>query len=164
MPDAVLYAATRDAKDLGAQEILDWAQRNSERVQVLSTETYYNYIESIRQHPGRREKDLGERAALEAIHDAIHLNTNERAVLLTEDDRVLRQVLVLDADLTQRMIPITTQDFLTAMETAHRINSTDAVYKRAANAGRAASRRQAQTDQHETARNAVERMIRRRLN
>ncbi len=42
VPDAVLSEATRDARALGAQEILDWAQRNSEGVRVLGTETYFN--------------------------------------------------------------------------------------------------------------------------
>jgi len=73
VPDAVLYEATRDSAALGAPQILDWAQRNSEQVRTISTEVFFNYIESHAANPARREKDLGERAAIEAIHDGMHL-------------------------------------------------------------------------------------------
>jgi hypothetical protein len=162
VPDAVLYEATRDAAALGAAEILDWAQRRAEQVRTLSTETFFAYIEAREANPARREKDLGERAALEAIHDAVHLAEGERAVLLTEDDRVLRRVLVVEAELTARMIPITTRDFLEAMEAARRINSADEIYRRASDAGRLASRCAALADQHAAARAAVERLVRTR--
>jgi hypothetical protein len=68
---------------------------------------------------------------------------------------VLRRVLVIEAELTARMIPITTRDFLEGMENAHRINSADEVYRRAEDAGRLASRRAALANQHERARKAV---------
>jgi len=161
IPDAVLYEATRDGKMLGAPQILDWVQKNSEQVRTVSTEAFFNYVQMRDGDPGFREKDLGERAALEAIHDGVHLEPNERAVLLTEDDRVLRQVLVADAKLTEKIIPITTRDFLNGMEEAQRINSAEEVYRRAEDAGRAASRREVLADQHEQAREAVERLLRR---
>ena len=69
IPDAVLYEATRDTAALGAPEILAWVQGHSDRVQVLSAQTFFNYVETQAQFPTRREKDVGERAALEAIHD-----------------------------------------------------------------------------------------------
>jgi hypothetical protein len=161
VPDAVLYEATRDSAALGAAEILTWAQKNSEQVRTISTEAFFNYIESLVASPRRREKDLGERAAIEAIHDGIHLAPDERAILVTEDDRVLRRVLVIEAELTARMIPITTRDFLEGMESARRINSADEVYRRAEDAGRLASKRAALADQHERARAAVDRLLRR---
>ena len=116
IPDAVLYEATRDAEALGAMAILDWAQRRAEQVRTLSTETFFNYLRRLDAEPGWREHDLGERAAIEAIHDAIHLAADERAILITEDDRALRRVLVVEAELTSRMIPITTRDFLDGLE------------------------------------------------
>lgn len=159
--DAVLYEATRDGAALGAAEILAWVQLHSEQVHTLSTEVFFNYVQSREATPGRREKDLGERSAIEAIHDAIHLAPDERAVLLTEDDRVLRRVLVAEAELTARMIPITTRDFLEGMEEAGRINSAEEVYRRAEDAGRLASKRAALADQHAQARAAVGRLLRR---
>ena len=160
VPDAVLYEATRDAHALGAAEILDWVQRNSDRIQTVATEAFFNFVESAERNPGRREKDLGERAALEAIHDAVHLAADERAVLLTEDDRVLRQVLVLQTELTATIIPITTRDFLVAMEDAHRINSADDVYRLVEDSGRSASQREILASQHRAAREAVARAVR----
>jgi hypothetical protein len=161
LPDAVLYEAARDSAALGAAQILDWAQKNSEQVRTISTEVFFNYVQSREANPSRREKDLGERAAIEAIHDGIHLEPDERAILITEDDRVLRRVLVVEPELTAKMIPITSRDFLEAMEAAHCINSADEVYRRAEDSGRLASRRAALADQHEQAREAVERMLRR---
>ena len=160
IPDAVLYEARRDGAALGAAEILDWAQRNSEQVRSISTEAFFNYVQARENNPAHRERDLGERAAIEAIHDAVHLAADERALLITEDDRVLRRVLVLEAELTARMIPITTRDFLEGMEAAQRINSADEVYRRAEDAGRLASRRAALADQHARARAAVDRLLR----
>jgi hypothetical protein len=161
VPDAVLYEATRDSAALGATAILEWAQYNSEIVRTISTEVFFNYIQDRETNPSRRERDLGERAALEAIHDAIHLAADERAILITEDDRVLRRALVVEPELTARLIPITTRDFLEAMEASRRINSTEAVYHRAEDAGRLASRRAVLQDQHARAREAVARLIRR---
>ena len=160
MPDAVLYEATRNSATLGAAEILAWVQLHSEEVHTISTEAFFNYVQSREINPARRERDLGERSALEAIHDGIHLAPDERAILITEDDRVLRRVLVTEAELTARMIPITTRDFLEGMEEAHRINSADEVYRRAEDAGRLASQRAALADQHEHARAAVAKALR----
>jgi len=162
MPDAVLYEATRDASSLGAPVILDWVHVHSERVHTISTETFFNFVSRQTDDPGWREKDLGERAAIEAIHDAVHLAPNERALLVTEDDRALRRVLVIEAELTARMIPLTTRDFLVALESARRIQSAEEVYRRAENAGRLAARRQALADQHEQARRAVADLLARR--
>ena len=161
LPDAVLFEATRDSATLGAAEILEWVQKNSERVKTLSTQVFFNYIESISTNPARREKDLGERAAIEAIHDSVHLEPQERAILVTEDDRALRRVLVIEAELNNRMIPITTRDFLEGMENAGRINSVDDVYARAQNAGRLASQRSILKFQNEQAMKAVERVLKR---
>ncbi len=161
VPDAVLYEATRDSAVLGAAEILEWVQKNSERVQSISTSVFFNFVELREKNSAWREKDLGERAAIEAIHDAIHLDQDERAILMTEDDRVLRRVLVIESELTNRMIPVTTSDFLFALESAQRINSVEEIYRRAEDAGRLASRRSILSDQHEKARRAVEQLLNR---
>lgn len=159
IPDAILYEATRDAQALGAAKILEWVQKHSGDVRTLSTEVFFNYVRDQELSPGRRERDIGERAAIEAIHDAIHLEPNERALLVTEDDRVLRRALVVEPELNQRLIPITTRDFLEGLESAHRINSADEIYRRAEDAGRLASRRAALADQHAQARDAVQQVM-----
>jgi hypothetical protein len=67
----------------------------------------------------------------------------------------------LDVD-RERMISITTRDFLEGLEEAQRINSADDVYRRAEDAGRLASRRAALAGDHERAIAAVKRLLRRR--
>jgi hypothetical protein len=56
--------------------------------------------------------------------------------------------IVLGED-RDRMITITTWDFLQGLEEAQRINSTEEVYRRAEDAGRLASRRAALAADHE---------------
>ena len=69
VPDAVLYEATRDGAALGAAEILEWVQLHTEQVHTLSTEVFFNYVQIRETHPGRREKDLGERSGSPATKD-----------------------------------------------------------------------------------------------
>jgi hypothetical protein len=159
IPDAVLYEATQDAAALGAEAILDWAQARSEAVRTISTETFFNFVQRREGDASWREKDLCERAAIEAVHDAVHLAPSERALLVTEDDRALRRALVVESELTALLIPITTSDFVSALEAARRIQSAEEVYRRAEDAGRLAARRKVLRDQHERARDAVERLL-----
>jgi hypothetical protein len=99
----------------------------------------------------RTPRDLGERAAIEAIRHTLVLTKDERAIFVTEDDRPLTGTyVVLNVD-RDRMISITTRDFLEGLEEAQRINSADDVYRRAEDAGRLASRRAALAGQHERA-------------
>jgi hypothetical protein len=138
-------------------------QKNSKHVQTLTTQVFFNFIETISINPARREKDLGERAAIEAIHDSIHLNYQERAILMTEDDRALRRVLVIEAELNERMIPMTTRDFLEGMEEAGRINSVDDIYRLAENAGRLANKRSVLKSQNEQSIKAVRQLLRKNI-
>lgn len=102
-----------------------------------------------------REKDLGERAAIEAVQDAIHLGENERALLMSEDDRALRRIVLAGSELLDRLIPLTTRDFLDALEAGRRIQSADEVYRRAQDADRHASRLRLLDQQHRRAIDAV---------
>jgi hypothetical protein len=104
----------------------------------------------------RPPRDLGERAAIEAIRHTLVLAKDERAIFVTEDDRLLTGTyVVLDVD-RERMISITTRDFLEGLEEAQRINSADDVYRRLAR------RRAALAGDHERAIAAVKRLLRRR--
>jgi|GEM_PF-4410812 len=88
------------------------------------------------------------------------LEANERAILITEDDRVIRGSIFALADDRERLISITTRDFLTGLEAAGRINSADAVYKLAEGAGRNASKSSALAEQDEAARRTVAALLR----
>ena len=80
---------------------------------------------------GRLERDLGERAAIEVIR-SFPLSEKERALLLS-DDRDVQRVIVVDP---QRIILLTTWDYLRQLEAARRIQSADAVFDAARRQGR----------------------------
>jgi hypothetical protein len=161
VPDAVLYEATVKSDALGAQSIAEWVQRHSQQVYPLVTQVFTDHLAML--GAGLRPpRDLGERAAIEAIRHTLVLAKEERAIFVTEDDRLLTGTyVVLDVD-RERMISITTRDFLEGLEEAQRINSADDVYRRAEDAGRLASRRTALAGDHERAIAAVKRLLRRR--
>jgi hypothetical protein len=159
IPDAVLYEATVKSDALGAQSIAEWVQRHVEDVHPLMTRIFSEHL--ARMTAGERApRDLGERAAIEAIRYGVVLAADDRAVFLTEDDRLLSGTyIILDQD-RDRMIPMTTRDFLDGLEAAQRINSAEEVYRRAEDAGRLASRRAGLATVHERARAAVESLLR----
>ena len=161
VPDAVLYEATVNSDALGAQSIAEWVQRHSQQVYPLVTQVFTDHLAML--GAGLRPpRDLGKRAAIEAIRHTLVLAKEERAIFVTEDDRLLTGTyVVLDVD-RERMISITTRDFLEGLEEAQRINSADDVYRRAEDAGRLASRRTALAGDHQRAIAAVKRLLRRR--
>ncbi len=130
-PDAVFYEATRQTGKLGAQEILDWYRARMDMVRVEPTEAFKNATALLATQGGRLEKDLGERAAVETIRN-YPLATGERAILLS-DDRDVERVVVIDP---QKIILLTTWDYLRQLEEAQRIQSADAVFETARERGR----------------------------
>ncbi len=157
IPDAVLYEATVKSGALGAENIALWVQEHPDLVRPIVTRAYVDFLTLRSTDPTYRSRDLGEQAALEAIRYGLPLSVNERAILLTEDDKAVK-VFVLPQDL-ERLIPIMTFDFLTGLERAGRINSAEEVYRLAAEAGRNASRDSALKAQHERAQAAVEKLL-----
>lgn len=155
VPDAVFYEAVRDEEAIGARAIVDWIQVHSGAVLMLPTAVFSDYLRNVEARGPYREKDLGERAAIEVVTDAISLGENERALLMMEDDRALRRVLLPGAPALGRMIPLTTRDFLEALEEARRIQSADEVYRAAENRGRLPGRATVLRQQHEDALAAV---------
>ena len=162
VPDAVLYEATVKSDALGAQSIAGWVQKNSEHVHPLMTQVFTDYL--VRVGAGEKPpRDLGERSAIEAIRYGLVLGVHDRAVFITEDDRLLTGTFIILGEDRDRMIPITTRDFLEGLESAQRINSAEDVYRRAEDAGRLASKRTALVADHENARAAVEKLLGQRI-
>ena len=89
LPDAVLYEATVNSAALGAVSIASWVQANAKQVHPIDTEAYANFQTLRERNPSHRQRDLGEQAALEAIRYGVVLTSSERAILITEDDRVV---------------------------------------------------------------------------
>lgn len=137
IPDAVLHEATRDSARLGAQDIIDWVKAHREAVEIAPTKTYLIYDAARITLPYLREPGLGERAAVEVIEEPSRLTGNERGLLLCEETAVLRRVVVRDRE---RIVEISTLDFLRILEAEQRIQSAELVFELAENAGRFPSR------------------------
>jgi hypothetical protein len=72
VPDAVLYEATVKSDALGAQSIAEWVQRHSQQVHSLVTQVFADYLAAL-EAGLRAPRDLGERAAIEAIRHTLVL-------------------------------------------------------------------------------------------
>jgi hypothetical protein len=131
IPDAVFYEATNASGKLGAQEILDWYRAHMAVVRIEPTEAFQNATALLALQGGRLPRDLGERAAVELIRN-YPLAETERALLLS-DDRDLDRVVVVDP---QKLILLTTWDYLRQLEEAQRIQSAEAVFEAVREAGR----------------------------
>lgn len=159
IPDAVLHEATRDAARLGAQDIIDWVKAHRAHVEIAATKAYERYDLARVTAPNFREPDLGERAAVEVIEEPDRLRGTERGLLLCEETAVLKRVVVRDRD---RIVEISTLDFLRILEAEQRIQSADQVFELAEKAGRSVSRVEKLSAQDEVTRSAVQGLVRRR--
>ncbi len=134
-PDAVFYEATAGAGKLGvgAQAIIDCYRVNRAKVTIEPTAAF-SAEGLLSEQPGYRPtRDLGERAALEVVRHAHLLDAPEDRALLLGDDRDVQRLLVIDPE---RIILLTTWDFLRQLEETQRIQSADAVFDRVREAGR----------------------------
>lgn len=156
IPDAVFYEATRDVARLGASDILDWVAAHHRVVELAPTRTFQVFDAARDTLPGLREPDLGVRAAVEVIEQSGRLQGAERAVLLCEETAVLRRVTVWDR---ARIVELSTLDFLRVLEAERRIQSAEELFRRAAEAGRMASRVEKLASQDAATREAVRRLV-----
>lgn len=159
IPDAVLHEATRDAARLGAQDIIDWVKAHRSHLEVAPTKAYEVFDLAREIKPDLREPDLGERAAVEVIEEPDRLLNDERGLLLCEESAVLRRVVVRDRE---RIVELSTLDFLRILEAEQRIQSADHVFARAAEAGRLPSRVEKLPGHDADTRAAIHDLVRRR--
>lgn len=136
IPDAVLFEATGSTDKLGAQEILDWYRRHVDDVRIEPTRIFQDEM-LLREQAGRKPmRDLGERAAIEVVR-SFPMPADARALLLS-DDRDVERLVVIDPE---RLILLSTWDYLRQLEDAQRIQSADAVWEAARSAGRTPPKR-----------------------
>ena len=159
VPDAVLHEATFDAACLGAQDIIDWFKAHRTQVEVAPTKAYQVFDAARANIPNLREPDLGERAAVEVIEEPDRLRGDERGVLLCEETAVLRRVVVRDRD---RIVELSTLDFLRILEAEQRIQSAEQVFELAEKAGRLASRAERLPAHDDATRSAIRGLVKRR--
>lgn len=154
IPDAVFHEATAAAGKLGAQEIIDWYRAHMDAVRVEPTEIFQREMVYLETQGGRLARDLGERAALELIR-TYPLRERERALLLS-DDRDAERLSIVDPE---KLILLTTWDYLRQLEEAQRIQSADAVMAAVREAGRHPPTRDLWAGHDPEIREAVKRII-----
>lgn len=138
IPDAVFHEATAAAGKLGAQEIIDWYRDNTDRIRIEPTEVFQREMTLLAQGASRLARDVGERAALEVVRYTHLLEKDNDRALLLSGDRDVERLVVIDPD---RIISLTTWDYLRQIEEARRIQSADAVMDAVMKSGRSPPRR-----------------------
>ena len=130
IPDAVFYEATRDATKLGAQSILEWVKAHHAQIEIAVTNAYLNFDAAREINPRAYEP-------VEVIEEPARLQEDEKAILLCEETAMTRRIIIRERE---KIVELTTMDFLKLLEEERRIQSADAVFDRALAAGRAPSR------------------------
>jgi hypothetical protein len=133
LPDAVFYEATREAGRLGAQSIIEWAKLHHDQVELAVTQIFVAFQVAREGDPAFRMANLGEQSAVEVIEEPGRLTDGELAVLLCEETAILKRIQVTERD---KIVELSTLDFLKLLEAQQRIQSADAVFERAMEAGR----------------------------
>ena len=159
VPDAVLHEATFDAARLGAQDIIDWMKAHRLDIEIAPTKAYQIFDAARASIPNLRQPDLGERAAVEVIEEPDRLLGAERGILLCEETAVLKRIAVRDRE---RMVELSTLDFLRILEAERRIQSADHVFELADKAGRSPSRAEKMPGHDDATRAAIQDLVRTR--
>lgn len=152
IPDAVFYEATREAGKLGAQPIIAWVKTHHDKVELAVTQAFVAFQAAHDNDPKFRMANLGEQAAVEIIEEPTRLVGNEMAVLLCEETAILKRIHV---NQPEKIVELSTMDFLRLLEGQQRIQSADAVFDRAVAAGRTPSRIEKFPDHDPEIRDAV---------
>ena len=158
IPDAVLHEATRDANRLGAQGIINWVKAHRTHIEIAATRAYEIFDAAREAIPNLREPDLGERAAVEVIEEPDRLQGKEHGLLLCEETAVLKRVVVRDRE---RIVELSTLDYLRILEAEQRIQSAEQVFELAAKAGRFFSRAEKMSSHDETTQIAIKALVKR---
>ena len=159
IPDAVLHEATFDAARLGAQDIIDWVKAHRSNIEIAPTKAYQIFDAARASIPNLRQPDLGERAAIEIIEEPDRLLGAERGILLCEETAVLKRIAVRDRE---RIVALSTLDFLRILEAERRIQSADHVFELAGKAGRSPSRTEKMPGHDAATRAAIQDFVRTR--
>ncbi len=157
IPDAVFYEATRDASKLGATDVMAWVKNNHSRIEIAPTNAYLVFDTARQINPNIRQPNLGEQAAVEVIEEPGRLGPDERGVLLCEETALLKRITVQDKE---RIVELSTLDFLRVLEAEQRIQSADAVFEQAILAGRTPSTVEKIADHEGAVRETIAQLVR----
>lgn len=123
-------------------------------VRIEPTEIFQRETRLLELQGGRLPRDLGERSALGLVR-AYPLSEHERAILLSDDCDAER----LSSVDPEKLILLTTWDYLRQLEDAQRIQSADAVIAAARAAGRSPATRDLWAKHDPEIRDAVRKII-----
>lgn len=130
---------------------------NRTRIELAPTQAFAIFEAARDSMPKLRQPDLGERAAVEVIEEPDRLTGDERAVLLCEETAVFRRIDIREKE---RILELSTMDFLRLLESERRIQSADRVFEVAQEAGRNASRVEKLPDHSDAAGAAIRTLLR----
>jgi hypothetical protein len=121
IPDGVFHEATIANTRAGeaaidAARTLAWQQANAHRVHIVATQTFGQWTQT-----GQPKLGMGERCASEVV-TTLPLAPNERVLMLFQDNGAMRVLSGHD-----QVIPISTMDYLLALEGEQRIQSAAAI-------------------------------------
>jgi hypothetical protein len=122
------------------------------QVEIAVTNAYLNFDSAREVNPRARSPNLGEQAAVEVIEEPGRLQDDEKAILLCEETAVTRRIVVQERE---KIVELTTMDFLTLLEEEKRIQSAEIIFDRAVAAGRNPSRAEKFGDHDPAIRDAV---------
>jgi len=155
----LFHEAMFDAVRLGAQDIIDWVKAHRSNIEIAPTKAYQIFDAARASIPNLRQPDLGERAAVEVIEEPDRLLGAERGILLCEETAVLKRIAVRDRE---RIVELSTLDFLRILEAERRIQSADHIFELADKAGRSPSRAEKMPGHDDATRAAIQDLVRTR--
>ena len=123
IPDMVYFEVTRDYAKLGAGEVVQWARRHRDQVQIMPTFVFAEFQALRTVNPNSKSSGRGEFSALEVLNAAIADDFDLKAVLLFEDSDVRKRRFL--RGLPERVLALSTGDLLLELEAAARIQSRD---------------------------------------
>ncbi len=145
IPDMVYFEVTQDLARTGARDIVEWARRHHEQVEIAPTTVFSEFQIVLAADAKARSKGRGEQAAAEILNAEIERDADLEAMLLYEDNDIKARRFV--GALPERVMALSTGDLLRELEAAGRIQSADHVLDVAAEKERnVAAQRQPRSD------------------
>lgn len=134
IPDMVYAEVAQDLARLGAREVVHWTRQNFDQVRIVPTEVFAEFQALRSLDPATKSRGRGEQAALEVLNEALSTNEAVEAVLLYEDNDILRRRFA--GAIPDRVTALSTGDLLHELEAAGLIQSSDHILDTAASRGR----------------------------
>lgn len=128
IPDMLFYTFTSDIAKPHAAEVIKWAKENSEKINILPTNTFNEFLFYTKNHSEEKVRERTEIAGLEVLQDIIP-RLKGYCFLLFEDSDIEKVKGLIDHE--KKVNLISTSGLLTSLERAGFDISTTKILKRA---------------------------------